>query len=209
MKVLLINGSPHKEGCTYTALCEVADELGRQGIDSEIFWLGVEPLRSCTACGGCAKSGKSRCVFGGDVVNAALEKMESCDGIIVGSPVHYAGPSGQVTSFLGRLFYSGSALLQNKPASAVVSCRRGGASAAYAMICKFFEMSNMPLVTSQYWNQVHGNTPAEVKQDLEGLQTMRTLADNMAYMLKCIDAAKQAGVALPEREPRVRTNFIR
>ena len=107
MKVLLINGSPHKEGCTYTALCEVADELKRQGVDSEIFWLGVEPLRSCMACGGCAKSGRSRCVFGGDVVNEALEKMESCDGIIVGSPVHYAGPSGQVTSFLGRMFYSG------------------------------------------------------------------------------------------------------
>ncbi|MBQ8552063.1 MAG: flavodoxin family protein [Clostridia bacterium] len=208
MKVLLINGSPHEKGCTYTALAEVAGQLNKNGVDAEILWLGTEPIKSCLGCRGCAKL-HSRCVFGGDVVETAQEKLETCDGIIVGSPVHYAGASGQVTSFLGRLFYSGSALLQNKPASAVVSCRRGGASAAYEALNKFFQMSNMPVVTSQYWNQVHGNTPDEVRQDLEGLQTMRTLADNMAWLLKSIEAGKAAGVKSPEREAKLRTNFIR
>lgn len=208
MKVLLVNGSPHEKGCTYTALCEVAAQLERNGVESELFWLGTDPIRSCMGCGGCARAGKRRCVFD-DIVNRALERLESCDGIIVGSPVHYAGPSGQITSFLGRLFYSGSALLQGKPGSAVVSCRRGGASAAYDSLCKYFQMSNMPLVTSQYWNQVHGNNPDEVRQDLEGLQTMRTLADNMAWLMKSIEAGRSAGVAYPEREARLRTNFIR
>ncbi|MBQ8509776.1 MAG: flavodoxin family protein [Clostridia bacterium] len=209
MKVLLVNGSPHEKGCTYTALSEVAAQLAKNGVDSEIFWLGTDPLRSCTACGGCAKSGKKRCVFGGDKVNEALDIMESCDGIVVGSPVHYAGPSGQITSFLGRLFYSGSALLQNKPGAAVVSCRRGGATAAYESLVKYFEMSNMPLVTSQYWNQVHGSNPDDVRRDEEGLQTMRTLADNMAWLLRSIEVGRQAGIPLPEREAKIRTNFIR
>ncbi len=205
MKVLLINGSPHEQGCTYTALSEVASQLEKNGVEAEILWLGAEPIRSCMACGGCKNN---RCAFS-DIVTLAEEKMEACDGIIVGSPVHYAGPSGQVTSFLGRLFYSGSALLQGKPASAVVSCRRGGASSAYESLCKFFEMSNMPVVTSQYWNSVHGNTPDEVRMDLEGLQTMRVLADNMAWMLKSIKAAEKSGVEYPTREKRQRTNFIR
>lgn len=207
MKVLLINGSPHEKGCTYTALAEVASELAKKGVDSEIFWLGIEPMRSCAGCGGC-KSGKG-CVFSlktPDKVSECREKLADIDGIIVGSPVHYAGASGQVTSFLGRLFYSSSALLQGKPASAVVSCRRGGASSAYEQLCKYFQMSNMPVVTSQYWNQVHGNTPEEVLRDEEGLQTMRTLADNMAWLLGSI---KSADLPLPEREPRLRTNFIR
>ena len=209
MKVLLVNGSPHEEGCTYTALSEVSAQLEKNGIGSEMLWLGTEPLRSCLGCGGCYKSGKARCVFGGDAVEKALELMEGCDGIVVGSPVHYAGPSGQITSFLGRLFYSGSSLLQGKPAASVVSCRRGGATSAYESLNKFFEMSNMPVVTSQYWNQVHGSCPEDVKKDLEGLQTMRTLADNMAWMLKSIEAGKNSGVKYPEREPKVRTNFIR
>lgn len=209
MKVLLVNGSPHQEGCTYTALSEVSAQLEKNGIGSEMLWLGTEPLRSCLGCGGCYKSGKARCVFGGDAVEKALELMEGCDGIVVGSPVHYAGPSGQITSFLGRLFYSGSSLLQGKPAASVVSCRRGGATSAYESLNKFFEMSNMPVVTSQYWNQVHGSCPEDVKKDLEGLQTMRTLADNMAWMLKSIEAGKNSGVKYPEREPKVRTNFIR
>ena len=206
MKVLLINGSPHEHGCTYTALSEVAAQLDKNGIESEILWLGTEPIRSCTGCRGCKNN---RCVFGGDVVEAAQEKLEACDGIIVGSPVHYAGPSGQITCFLGRLFYSGSALLQGKPAASVVSCRRGGASAAFESLNKYFQMSNMPLVTSQYWNSVHGNTPDEVRQDAEGLQTMRTLADNMAWLLRSIEAGRAAGVKYPEREPKQRTNFIR
>ena len=209
MKVLLVNGSPHEKGCTYTALAEVAAQLCKNGVDSEILWLGTEPIRSCLGCRGCYSLGKPRCVFGGDVVETALEKMENCDGIIVGSPVHYAGASGQVTSFLGRLFYSGSSILQNKPAASVVSCRRGGASAAFESLNKFFQMSNMPVVTSQYWNQVHGNTPEEVMQDKEGLQTMRTLADNMAWLLGCIEAGKNAGIQYPIRESKVRTNFIR
>ncbi|MBE6610917.1 MAG: flavodoxin family protein [Ruminococcaceae bacterium] len=206
MKVLLVNGSPHEFGCTYTALSEVSAQLKKNGIETEILWLGYEPLRSCIGCRRCKDN---RCVFAGDVVQTAQEKMETCDGIIVGSPVHYAGPSGQVTSFLGRLFYSGSALLQGKPAASVVSCRRGGASAAYESLNKYFQMSNMPLVTSQYWNSVHGNTPDEVKKDLEGLQTMRTLADNMAWLLHSIEAGREAGVAYPIREEKVRTNFIR
>lgn len=206
MKVLLVNGSPHEHGCTYTALSEVAAQLKKNGIESEIFWLGTEPIRSCTGCGGCAKLGKFRCIYGGDKVEEAKDKMDECDGIVVGSPVHYAGPSGQITSFLGRFFYSGSLPFQGKPAAAVVSCRRGGASAAYESLNKYFQMSNMPLVTSQYWNQVHGACAEDVKKDEEGLQTMRTLADNMAWMLKSI---KSAGIPLPEREAKCRTNFIR
>ncbi len=209
MKVLLINGSPHEKGCTFTALSEIAVQLKKNGVASEMLWLGTEPIRSCLGCGGCYKSGKPRCIFGGDVVERAEELMENCDGIIVGSPVHYAGPSGQITSFLGRLFYSGSSLLQGKPAASIVSCRRGGASSAYESLNKFFEMSNMPVVTSQYWNQVHGNTPEEVMADLEGLQTMRTLADNMAWILKSVEEGRAAGVKYPEREPKIRTNFIR
>ena len=208
MKVLLINGSPHEYGCTYTALKEVADRLSVNGIDSELLWLGTDPIRSCQDCRGCGKL-KCRCVYGGDAVEKAQELLENCDGMIVGSPVHYAGASGQVTSFLGRLFYSSGAILQGKPASAVVSCRRGGASAAYAVINKFFQMTNMPVVTSQYWNQIHGTCAEEAKKDLEGLQTMRTLADNMAWMLKSIEAGRSAGVKYPEREAKIRTNFIR
>lgn len=208
MKVLLVNGSPHEKGCTYTALSEVGAQLKKNGVDTELLWLGTDSIRSCLACQGCSKL-KNRCAFGGDVLEKAQQLMEVCDGIIVGSPVHYAGASGQVTSFLGRLFYSSSTLLQNKPAAAVVSCRRGGASAAFEAINKFFQMSNMPVVTSQYWNQVHGSTAEEVKKDLEGLQTMRTLADNMAWLLRSIEAGKDTGLTVPEREPKIRTNFIR
>ena len=208
MKVLLVNGSPHEQGCTFTALSEIAGRLREKDVESEIFWLGTEPIASCRGCGGCAKT--DGCVFSkGDRVSEAIEKMKTCDALIVGSPVHYAGPSGQITSFLGRLFYSGGQYLQNKPASAIVSCRRGGATATYESLLKFFQMSNMPIVTSQYWNMVHGNTPDEVRQDKEGLQTMRTLADNMAWLLSCIEAGKKAGIALPEREAKERTNFIR
>lgn len=207
MKILLINGSPHEFGCTYTALCEIANQLKKNDVDSEIFWLGTEPIRSCHGCGGC-RTGNG-CVFSkvdkDDKVALCREILPEIDGIIVGSPVHYAAPSGQITSFLGRLFYSSSSLLQNKPASAIVSCRRGGASSAYEQLLKFFQMSNMPIVTSQYWNQVHGTNPEEVKRDEEGMQTMRTLADNMAWMVKSINAA---ALQLPEREKRLRTNFI-
>ncbi len=206
MKVLLINGSPHKKGCTYTALREVADELERQGIETEIFQLGTAAVRSCTACGQCARTG--RCIFDNDPVNQCLDRLRQADGLIVGAPVHYAGPAGAVTALLDRMFYGKSGFLALKPAAAVVSCRRGGASAAFDRLNKYFTIAQMPVVSSQYWNAVHGNTPEQVRQDLEGMQIMRTLGRNMAWLLKCIDYAKEA-VPRPEQEERVATNFIR
>lgn len=206
MKVLLVNGSPHEKGCTNRALEEVAGALQKEGIETEILWLGAKPVPGCIACAGCAKTGEC---FRKDSVNYVTGRLDSYDGFVFGSPVYYSGPSGQLTSFMDRLFYSGSRKMAGKPAAAVVSCRRGGASAAFEMINKYMGMSNMPIVTSQYWNQVHGSTPQQVEEDLEGLQTMRTLAQNMAWMLRCIDAGKRAGIERPTYEPVIRTNFIR
>lgn len=207
MKVLLINGSPNKKGCTYTALCEVEKELNRQNIETEIFYIGNKPLRGCTACAKCLETGK--CVFEDDAVNAGLARAGESDGFVFGSPVHYAGPSGFIKSFLDRCFFAGSDTFAYKPGAAVVSCRRGGATAAFEQLNKYFTINNMPVVSSQYWNMVHGNTPQEVLQDLEGLQTMRMLGRNMAWLLQSITAGKNAGVALPEKEERMWTNFIR
>lgn len=207
MKVLLINGSPKSNGCTYTALAEIAKELEKENIEAEIFHIGNKPIRGCTACGCCSKT-DGKCVFNDDTVNLALEKAKEADGFIFGSPVHYAAASGAITSFLDRFFYAGSCF-QYKPGAAIVSCRRGGATAAFEQLNKYFTISNMPIVASQYWNMVHGNTPEEVKQDLEGMQTMRTLGRNMAWLLKSIQAGIDAGVQLPEKEPRAVTNFIR
>ncbi|MEI6080263.1 MAG: flavodoxin family protein [bacterium] len=208
MKVLLINGSPNAKGCTYTALGEVAKALESENIKTEIIHLGNGPIRACTACRGC-KDGK--CVFKDDLVNPTLEKAKDCDAFVLGSPVHFAAASGQITSFLSRFFFAGRTgkCFENKPGAAIVSCRRGGATAAFDQLNKYFTISNMPIVSSQYWNMVHGNSPEEVMQDLEGLQTMRTLGKNMAWLLKCIHAGKQVGVPSPEREERVATNFIR
>ena len=206
MKVLLINGSPRENGCTYTALREVADTLEKNGIETEILQLGKKPVQGCLVCGLCRKAGI--CAID-DTVNDIIDELDEIDGIIVGSPVYYAGVSGQITSLLDRLFYAASGKLRGKPAASVVSCRRGGASAAFEIINKYFMMTNMPIVTSQYWNQVHGNTPEEVKKDLEGLQTMRTLAENMTWLLRSIEAGKKAGVPAPTYEPVIRTNFIR
>ena len=208
MKVLLINGSPNEKGCTYTALCEVAKEIEKEGIQTEIFQVGKEPIRGCTACRHCKKTKSGKCVFDDDAVNIALEKAKSVDGLIIGSPVHYAAATGMITSLLDRFFYAGN-VFEYKPGAAVVSCRRGGATAAFDQLNKYFTITNMPVVSSQYWNMVHGNTPQEVMQDLEGLQTMRTLGKNMAWLLKSIDAGKKAGVALPEKEVWQATNFIR
>ncbi|MBW7571458.1 flavodoxin family protein [Caproiciproducens faecalis] len=208
MKVMLINGSPHEKGCTYTALCEVAGELEKAGVETEIFQVGQQPIRGCVSCGFCKKNKGNKCVFGNDPVNAALEKAKDMDGFIFGSPVHYASASGMMTSFLDRFFYAGT-VLKYKPGASVVSCRRGGATAAFDQLNKYFTISSMPVVSSQYWNMVHGNTPEEVRQDLEGLQTMRTLGRNMAWLLKSIEAGKQAGVSLPEPEEPQITNFIR
>lgn len=208
MKVLLINGSPKSQGCTYTALCEIVKELEKENIEAEIFHIGNKPIRGCMACGGCHRNGDGKCVFNDDTVNIALEKAKEADGFIFGSPVHYAAPSGLITSFLDRLFYAGNCFAY-KPGAAIVSCRRGGSTAAFDQLNKYFTIANMPVVSSQYWNMVHGNTPEEVKQDLEGMQTMRTLGKNMAWLLKSIQAGKDLGISLPEREPRVATNFIR
>lgn len=206
MKVILVNGSPHKEGCTYTALSEAAKALNSNGIETERFHLGTEPVAGCIACGACSKTGK--CIYN-DPVNEFVEKAKDADGFIFGSPVYYSGMSGQLCSFMDRAFYSGGKYMAGKPAAAVVSCRRGGATATFEQINKYFMITNMPVVSSQYWNQVHGNTPDEVKQDLEGLQTMRTLGANMAWLLKCIEAGKKAGIEMPERETPIKTNFIR
>lgn len=208
MKVLLINGSPKANGCTYTALSEIANELEKEKIETEIFHIGNKPIRGCIGCGGCYTTNK--CVFNDDVVNDGIEKVKKADGIILGSPVHYAAASGAITSFLDRLFYAyGGKFLAHKPGAAIVSCRRGGSTAAFEQLNKYFTISNMPIVSSQYWNMVHGNTPEEVKQDLEGMQTMRVLGQNMAWLLKSIQSGKEAGIKLPEKEPRAMTNFIR
>lgn len=206
MKVLLFNGSPRAKGCTYTALCEIEGVLHRHGIETEIFQVGTQPVAGCIACRKC-KNG-SPCIFD-DGVNALAARLDEFDAIIVGAPVYYAGPSGQSTAFLDRLFFSAGGKLTGKPGAAIVSCRRGGASAAYDRLLKYFSINSMPIVTSQYWNQVHGSCPEEVVRDEEGMQTMRTLGENMAWLLKCIEAGKASGVPLPEREPIRYTNFIR
>lgn len=206
MKILVVNGSPHANGCTYTALCEVAAALEAEGMETEMIQVGAKPVSGCLGCGACLKTGK--CVID-DVVNEFIEKAKDADGFVFGSPVHYAGASGAITSFMDRAFYGKSAIYADKPAAAIVSCRRGGATAAFEQLNKYFTISNMPIVSSQYWNMVHGNTPEQVRQDLEGLQTMRTLGKNMAWLLKCIEAGKAAGIAKPEREAKVATNFIR
>lgn len=205
-KILLINGSPNQRGCTFTALSEIALTLAKEGVESEILWLGKEPVADCIACGKCADSG--RCVFD-DLVNRIADRLDEFDGIVAGSPVYYAGPSGRICAFLDRLFYSNGARMAGKLGAAVVSCRRGGATAAFNRLNMYFMMNNMVVPTSQYWNQVHGNAPEEVRQDREGLQTMRMLARNMAWLLRCIELGRIAGLHAPVPEPRDRTNFIR
>lgn len=205
MKVVLINGSPRKNGCTARALREVETQLQKNGIETEWFHVGNKPISGCIACGACKKTG--RCAVSNDV-NQCAALIADADGLVVGSPVHYAGASGAITSFMDRLFYSASKQFQFKPGAAVVSCRRGGASATFDQLNKYFTINNMPIVSSQYWNSVHGNTPEEVEQDLEGLQTMRTLGNNMAWLIRCIDQAKDK-VPYPEKETKVSTNFIR
>lgn len=202
----MINGSPNEFGCTYTALNEVAGALERNGIGTEIYYLGKPAIHGCTGCGACSKLGK--CVYD-DAVNAVAARLDGFDGIVVGSPVHYSGPSAQLCAFMDRLFYSAGDKLKYKPAAAVVSCRRGGSTAALDRLIKYFTISNMPLVSSQYWPQVHGTEPDEVRQDAEGMQTMRVLGENMAWLLRCIEAGRAAGVPGPAKEPRVATNFIR
>ncbi|MCR4955200.1 MAG: flavodoxin family protein [Lachnospiraceae bacterium] len=193
MKVLLINGSRRESGCTNTALQMVAKSLNEQGIDTEIFFIGEKAIEGDMA----------------GIVKNAVKKMEECDGLVVGSPVYYASPSGEVIAFLDRFFGTAKAQLHHKPAAAVVSARRGGTTASFDVLNKYFTISQMPIVSSTYWNNVHGNTPDEVKQDKEGMQIMRNLGTNMAWMLKCIEAGKKAGIDIPVAEAAEKTNFIR
>ncbi len=204
MNVLLINGSPHAKGCTYTALSEIEKTLQEQGIDTEIIHVGHQDIHGCIACNKCAELG--HCVFN-DLVNETAPKFERADGIVIGSPVYYAGISGTLKSFLDRLFYSAHCDKRMKIGAAVTSARRAGTVATFDIINKYFTISQMPVVSSFYWNMVHGNTPEEVLQDKEGLQCMRQLGRNMAFLLRAISAEKQRN-GLPEQEERVWTNFI-
>ena len=205
MKVLLINGSPHANGNTSIALTEVAKTLEAEGIETVTIGIGVQPVRGCVACGACRKN-NTRCAFSDalyDQLHAILEA--GIDGVVVGSPVYYAGPNGSLCALLDRLFYSRSALMAYKPAAAVAVCRRGGASATFDRLNKYFTINNMPVVPSQYWNSVHGAAPGEALQDLEGLQTMRTLAHNMAWMMR--NLAKEPAPKCDEK--KLKTSFIR
>ena len=203
-RVLLLNGSPHAEGCTYTALCEVKKTLEENGVQAEILQVGQMDVRGCIACGQCGKLG--RCVFD-DVVNQIAEKFARCDGLVVGSPVYYASANATLTAVLDRLFYSSRCDKTMKVGAAVVSCRRGGASAAFDQLTKYFTLSGMPVCSSQYWNSIHGNTAAEARQDKEGMQTMRALGRNMAFLIHSIRLGREQ-LGLPEKEKRVWTNFI-
>lgn len=206
MKVLLVNGSPHKDGVINLALEEIAKALKNNDIESEIFWIGNKAISGCIGCGACFKT--KRC-FINDKVNEFVEKAEQADGFIFGSAVHYAGPTGFIKSFMDRCFYGKSYAFSYKPAASIVSCRRGGASTAFDDLNKYFTITNMIIVGSQYWNQIHGNTKEEAKEDKEGLQTMRTLANNMSWILKSIDCGKKNGIQKPEKEKKISTNFIR
>ena len=207
MHVLLINGSSRPAGCTYTALRQVANTQEAEGITAEILHLGAAPIRDCTACGGC--KGKGRCVFPDDGINALIEKAQTADGFVFGTPVYYAHPSGRLLSALDRAFYAGGAAFAHKPGFAVVSARRAGTTASLDAVMKHLTINQMPVVSSTYWPMVHGNTPEEVLQDAEGLQTMRNAARNMAWLLKCIQAGRAQGILPPQAESGSRTNFIR
>lgn len=207
MKVLMLNGSPHERGCTYTALTVVAEELKAQGIDSEIVWLGNGPIRGCIGCGGCKKLGK--CVFSDDPVNAIAEKVEQADGYIFGSPVHYASPCGAMVSALDRLFTCVGSKMSFKPAASVVSARRSGTTASYDVLNKYIGINNMITVPSTYWNMVHGNSGEDVLKDEEGVCIMRAVGSNMAWILKLLESVKGTNLEKPVIIGKVKTNFIR
>lgn len=211
MKVMLVNGSPQKKGCVNRALEEIAGTLTEEGVDSQIFWIGAQPVGGCMSCQGCTRH--EGCVID-DVVNEFRPLARAADGFVFGAPVHYAHAGSSLLGFMDRLFYSDARTGQPssfayKPAAAIVSARRAGTTEAFEDINKFFTISQMPIVSSRYWNMVHGNTPEDVEQDLEGLAIMRQLAHNMAWMLRLIEAGQEAGVAGPVQEPPVRTDFIR
>ena len=208
MKVLMVNGSAKEKGCTYTALAEIGNTLEQEGIQTEIFWLGAGELRDCIGCGQCNTKGRG-CIFGDDCINEVIKKAEEADGFVFGTPVYYAHPSGRILSALDRMFYSGKSAFVRKPGAAVASARRAGTTASVDVLNKYFTLAEMPVVSSSYWNMVHGGRPEEGLQDKEGMQIMRNLGRNMAWLLKCIAAGKAAEVALPQNEYGERTNFIR
>lgn len=209
MKVLMLNGSSHPKGCTYTALEETGKTLKTYGIDYEIIQTGANPVRDCIGCGKCRETGK--CVIDDDNVNEFVEKASGADGFIFGTPVYFAHPSGRILSFLDRAFYSSGSknIFQFKPAAAIASARRAGTTASIDVLNKYMTIRQMPVISSTYWNMVHGNKPEEVLRDKEGLQTMRNIAHNMAWMLKCIELGKQNGFPEPKFESGEKTNFIR
>lgn len=207
MKVLLINGSANPKGNTAIALAEVARTLEEEGIETETFQSGVKPIRDCIACMGCKQIG--RCVFDDDIVNSLIDKAAECDGFVFGTPVYYAHPSGRVLSLLDRAFYAGGANFVHKPGASVAVARRSGTTASFDVLNKYFTIKEMPVVSSTYWNNVHGRTPGEAVGDAEGLRTMRNLGRNMAWILKCIELGKRNGIPVPEAEQGEMTNFIR
>ena len=211
MKVLLFNGSPHKNGCTYTALEEIAQTLKEENIESEIYQIGIKSLTPCRGCYACSKLG--RCVINDDDVNNFVEYARNFDGFVFGSPVHYGSADGGITAFLDRAFFvnftGGKKVFEHKPGAAIVSARRAGTTAALDQLNKYFAITQMPMITGRYWNMVHGASPDEVKQDLEGMQNMRILARNMAWFLKLKEAGEKAGIPMPKQEEIVYTNFIR
>lgn len=205
MKVLLVNGSPHENGCVYTSLKEVADTLEENGISTEIHWIGKGDIAGCKGCGYCKSKGK--CVINDDV-NSVGARVEEFDGFIFGAPVYYSGPAGQITTWMDRFFYSYGGKLAGKVGACVVNARRGGNTASFERLNQYFLITSMVVPGSQYWNQTHGLTPEDVMKDKEGLQTMRTLGRNTAWILKCIEAGKKSGVEFPAKEPKISTNFI-
>lgn len=207
LQVLLLNGSTRKNGCTYTALCEVAKALNQDGVQTEIFQMGGQGVHDCIACGRCEQLG--HCVFDDDIVNQCLAHAQMADGFVFGSPVYYAHPTGQILAVLDRMFYAGKRYFMQKPGAAVVSARRAGTTASLDVLHKYFADAQMPVVSSTYWNMVHGKTPDEVRKDLEGMQTMRNLGHHLAWLLKCIRIAKEQGIHPPTASYDQWTNFIR
>ena len=206
MKVLLINGSPNEKGCTYTALTIIAESLKENGVDSEIVHVGKNCVMGCIGCGACSE--KHRCVFDGSIVNEVLDKMETCDGLVVGSPVYFASPAGTLTSLLDRIFMAGNNF-RLKPAAAIATARRGGMTPTVDVIHKYYECVGMPIVPGNYYNMIFGRSPKELLEDKEGVQTMREIGKNMAWMLKCIEAGKKEGIDRPEPEKKIKMTFIR
>ena len=206
MKVLMLNGSPKANGNTYTALLEIGKQLNKENIEYEIVQIGGAPMRDCIGCGRCTENG---CIFSDGGVNEFIAKAKEADGFVFGTPVYYAHPSGRILSFLDRVFYSGGRAFKFKPAASVAVARRAGTTASFDCLNKYFGISQMPVAGATYWNNVHGAVPEEVSFDEEGMRTMRNLARNLAWMIRCFDAGKKNGIPLPETETGNKTNFIR